>query len=169
MQEVITYAADSKESQLLAIGTKNSEKFLKILNPMSRDFEYLRLTLRSGILKTVSKNIRIWREPLRIFELGNVFEKKSNDLPNIKEMICGAFVGNLQESIWATPRKLDFFDVKGTIQYLFEKFQLPFNLELTTEENFIPGKCFNITSNGIRMGIIGEIDSNLLNKFDIKN
>ena len=169
MQEVITYAADSKESQLLTIGTKNSGKFLKILNPMSRDFEYLRLSLRSGILKTVSKNIRIWREPLRIFELGNIFEKKSNDLPNIKEMICGAFVGNLQENIWTTPRKLDFFDVKGTVQYLFEKFQLHFNLELTIEENFIPGKCFNITSNGIRMGIIGEIDSNLLNKFDIKN
>jgi phenylalanyl-tRNA synthetase beta chain len=84
-------------------------------------------------------------------------------------MICGAFVGNMQENIWATPRKLDFFDVKGTVQYLFEKFQLPFNLELTTEENFIHGKCFNITSNGIRMGIIGEIHSNLLNKFDIKN
>jgi len=169
MQEIISYSADSKESQLLTIESENSQKLVKILNPMSRDFEYLRFSLRSGILKAVSKNIRIWREPLKIFELGSVFEKQNNDLPNIKDVICGAFVGDSQENLWSKSRKLDFFDAKGTIQYLFKKFQLPLSLQLTKEKNFIDGECFNIISNKIQLGKIGKIDSRILRKFDIKN
>lgn len=169
MQEIISYSADSKESQLLTINSENSEKLVRILNPMSRDFEYLRFSLRSGILKAVSKNIRIWRDPLKVFELGSIFEKQNNDLPKIRDVVCAAFVGNFQENIWSKSRKLDFFDAKGTIQYILKKFQLPFTLQLTKEKNFIDGKCFNIISNKIKLGQIGQIDSEVLRKFDIKN
>jgi phenylalanyl-tRNA synthetase beta chain len=54
-------------------------KPIRISNPLSADMEYLRTDLLTGALLTVAKNIRQGVKNLKLFEIGNVFNK-INDL-----------------------------------------------------------------------------------------
>ena len=51
---------------------------IKILNPQSLDMEFLRTSLIPGGLETISRNIKVGEKNLSLFEIGNVFNRKTN-------------------------------------------------------------------------------------------
>ena len=50
---------------------------INVINPQSKDLEYLRTSLIPGALKTVAYNFNAYEKNLRLFEIGNVFNKKN--------------------------------------------------------------------------------------------
>ena len=72
--EVYNYSM--KKGKQEEIGNENWKE-IKILNPTSQEFEYLRSDLIYGFLKNVSLNFKFFKD-LKIFEIGKIFYQKNN-------------------------------------------------------------------------------------------
>ncbi len=76
--ELITYSMISEKTMDLFEQDKN--KAYKISNPLSVDWVYMRPHLILSMLDVVRQNLNT-RPQLRLFELGNVYKYRHNDLP----------------------------------------------------------------------------------------
>lgn len=82
------------------------EDAVTIANPLNEDFIYMKSSLIPSLLKVVSDNKSY--DTLRIFEIANVYIKKSNSLPNEILTLSG---------ILKQPNA-SFYEVKGIIEQL---------------------------------------------------
>lgn len=81
---------------------------LRVDNPVSREFEYLRPSLKIGLTKGLLENKKI-RSDINLFELGKIYRNK--DKKAEEEYFLSGVSSNL-----------NFAHVKGIIQKLFEEF-----------------------------------------------
>jgi len=121
--EVYTYSLIGEKDLL---GGINSQNLLRIDNPVSRDFEYLRPTLKINLLKALSQNKSNF-EKINLFELGKVYLGKNLD--EAKEIYFLSGITNNKS----------FFEVKGLIEKIFKN--------LGINEN--PTKYIEILNEGI--------------------
>lgn len=84
------------------------ESAVKILNPLSQDHVYMRVTLIPSLLEVVRNN---YMENISIFEIANVYIKRNNDLPDEKPHFA---------AILKTPSKNIFFELKGVLELIFD-------------------------------------------------
>ncbi len=83
------------------------EEAVTIANPLSEEFVYMRKTLVPSLLHIISENKK--RDMIRIFEIANVYHKKTHQLPKEVRMLAGV----------VKHTKNSFFLVKGYIEQLF--------------------------------------------------
>ncbi len=81
---------------------------VELSNPLSSDMTHLRTTLIPSLLETFRENKQF--SQLKIFELSNVYHKRSNDLPVETKMLAGII----------KHKKADFYTVKGILEALFQ-------------------------------------------------
>ena len=86
---------------------EEEEKAVKIQNPLTTDFVYMRTTIVPSLLKIINDNKS--RKEIKIFEIANIYLKKSNDLP--QEIITLAGV--------VKKENISFYEIKGIIEQLF--------------------------------------------------
>ncbi|MBI2613387.1 MAG: phenylalanine--tRNA ligase subunit beta [Candidatus Levybacteria bacterium] len=103
--EIYTYSLIS-EKDLIEAGI-NSQNVLRVDNPVSRDFEYLRPTLKTNLLKALSQNKSNF-EKINLFELGKVYNGK-----NLDEAEENYFLSGISNS-------KSYFEVKGMLEKIFE-------------------------------------------------
>lgn len=84
------------------------EDAVEVNNPLTEDMVYMRNSLVPSLLNVVSENKST--ENLMIFEIANVYHKKTNDLPNEILMLSGI----------VKKKNVNFYEVKGTIEQLFQ-------------------------------------------------
>lgn len=82
------------------------EEAVEINNPLNEEFVYMRKTLVPSLLQVVSNNKSV--DEMKIFEIANVYCKKTNDLPDEIMTLAG---------IVKKP-KVNFFEVKGILEQL---------------------------------------------------
>ena len=88
----------------------NGPKLMKLANPMSKEFECLRTTIRSSVLATLARNQRYQLKGFKLFELGKSFLPREDDLPEEKETLCAILSESEDKPYWdSDPEKLDFF------------------------------------------------------------
>ncbi len=169
-QEVLTYSLTSMDMmkrlspQLNLIGTEP----LKVTNPMSRDLEYLRTTLRAGILTILARNQRYQQKSLRLIELGKVFLPRPGDLPQEKEMLCAVLCGLQDEMFWrGRAEPVDFFTAKGVVEMLSSRLGLMVEFLPGDDESLCPGKSAYVVAGKERLGVIGELHPRVTAAFDI--
>ena len=127
MQETISYSPTTLENLSRVDALDNSNPPLRIANPLSREWEYMRTSLRSNVLNTLSYNRRIAQgDGIRIFEVGRVYvpkpEAKERDLPDELEMLVGVVSGPRFTASWAAEEAdMGFFDAKGALEYALGK------------------------------------------------
>lgn len=111
--EVYTYSMVSKE--LFELGFNSGISSAKpgaelypvaIKNPLDEDHVYMRTTLVPSMLVIVEENKN--RDELKLFELANIYIKKTNELPDEIRTLSGVVKGE----------SADFFSVKGIIEQL---------------------------------------------------
>lgn len=137
--EIYTYSLIS-EKDLLENGI-NPENALRIDNPVSIDFEYLRPTLKPNILKAVKQNKSYFKN-INLFELGKVYAGTSIE-KNVEKYYLSGITTNK-----------NFSQVKGILERLAN--------ELGIKENL--GKYVDVEKNGIFF----EIDfSDILEKINL--
>ena len=172
MQEIISYSATNIESESRLFFPENHPSPVFIRNPISNDFNIMRRTLRESILNCVSYNIRSWKDPIAIFELGRIFLETNDDLPKEKIMINGAFAGPRNSIYWEGKlnETFDFFDAKGSVEYLLKKLKIPIKFsKFSDDPTFISGRCAKILSGkklDIEIGVLGQISDEIISKFD---
>lgn len=134
----------------------------EILNPVSLNFRYLRPTLLIGLLKNLSFNQKHFSN-IKIFEIGKIFRKIKNQFTE-KKMI-GALIF-----------PSDFFALKGTVDFIFNRLGIPGvwydSFEATSEDSkqniWHKSKIAEIKLNHQEVGFLGEISPLLLEKYGIK-
>ncbi len=168
MQEVINYSLVSLET-LEKI--ECHERFgvpVRLANPMSREQEFLRTSLRGGMLNMFAANERRQEKGLMLFEIGKVYLPWQNDLPNEPTMLCGICGGPRFEPSWLSDQgQMDFFDAKGILDALFTHLRLEAGYDTVIDDLMIPGKTAEISIEGKPAGLIGELHPKVASRFDI--
>ena len=124
------------------------EEAVEINNPLSEEWVYMRKTLVSSLLKIISENKN--KEIIKIFEIANIYNKRSNNLP-LEQMI---FAGAIKKE------KVNFFEIKGLIEQLTNDLGIK-NLSFKQSEKASNGASIYIETE--YLGEIEILDANLIN------
>jgi phenylalanyl-tRNA synthetase beta chain len=170
-QEILTYSLVSMD-KLQKLSPKLELKIppLKVANPMSREQEYLRTSLRAGLLATLAHNQKFEQAGIRLFEIGRVFLPQGKDLPEEKEILCAVLSGARAELSWRADKEpLDFFDTKGVVENILNQLGLKASFENSDDEDLFPGRGANIIVDDDRIGIVGELHPKVAQAFELSN
>jgi phenylalanyl-tRNA synthetase beta chain len=167
-QEILTYSLVSLE-KLQKLSPKLELKILplKVANPMTREQEYLRTSLRVGLLAALSHNQKFEQAGIRLFEIGKVFLPLGKDLPEEKEMLCAVLSGSRAELSWQADKEpLDFFDAKGVVENLLNQSGLKARFEISDDKGLFPGRGANIIVDDDTVGIVGDLHPKVAQAFE---
>jgi len=137
-------------------------KPIKIKNPLSQEFEYLRNSMLPGLLKAVSYNLNRKINYIKIYEIGScqiLDESKynfSNENRHLSIIWCGDEVKH-----WKHSNYIDIYTIKGDLKLLLEKVGVK-NVVFKYTPNDI---VLELNSNEI--GRIVSINKNILNNYNI--
>ena len=169
MQETISYSLTSSAT-LERTQPSSGVPPLRVANPMSGELEYLRTTLRSGILSTLAANWQQAREGIRLFEMGRVYLPREADLPLEREMLVGVLAGPRSPEGWlGGGERMDFFDAKGVVELLTGRLRLPCTFQSIEDATFLPGRCAAVLAGDAIVGVIGEVHPRTLQQFEIED
>jgi len=177
-QEILTYSLTSLERlQKISPKLKLKVTSLKVANPMTKEQEYLRTTLRPGLLTTLAHNQRIEEKSIRLFEIGKIFLPQGNELPQEKEMLCAVLSGPEAELSWhGNKEQLNFFDAKGVVENLLNQLGLEATnfvalatFEASDDESLLPGRAANIIIGGDKVGIVGNLHPKVAQAFELSD
>lgn len=158
-QEVITYSfVDEVMQDLVA----PDDEFIRIKNPISSELSVMRTTLWCGLLNTALYNTKRQQNRVRLFETGLRFIYKNNELIQQK-MLSGLVLGNVFPEQWAEKnRKIDFFDIKGDLEALFQLTGCQVKYSATKHPALHPGQSAEIlNAKGEKIGFIGMLHPTL--------
>ncbi|WJX51838.1 phenylalanine--tRNA ligase [Trifolium repens] len=166
--EVLTFILCSKKENFSMLNRKDDKSAIIIGNPRSLDFEAVRTTLMSGILKTVAHN-KDHPKPKKIFEVCDIAIFADNDVgaKNLRKLValyCGANAG--------------FEIIHGLVDRVMEKNGVTFvspgdndksgyYIERSDELEFLAGRQARIIYKGTQIGNFGIVHPEVLNNFDI--
>lgn len=192
-QEILTYSLTSL-AKLQDVSPKHELKVmpLKVLNPMSKEQEYLRTSLRPNIFTTLASNQKYEQSGIKLFEVGKVFLaqqrtdvvisalNKNNEnlgsktiqsrreLPHEKEMLCAVISGSRDAFSWQGSKEtLGFFDAKGVVEKVFSHLGLKAVFSLSEEEGLFPGRCADIFIDGDKIGVVGDVHPRVNQYFEL--
>lgn len=153
--EIYTYSL-VPEKQLIDMGI-NPDKVLRVDNPISRDYEYLRPHLLGNLLEALKLNQANF-ENIKLFELGKCYVGKTIDEAKEQYWI---------DSIISGER---FFEAKGDVESLLESLGIEAKFLPFDEPNsfFHPGRSAQIIVDKTVIGNMGELHPAILSRFGIK-
>jgi phenylalanyl-tRNA synthetase beta chain len=164
-QEVISYSLTSRE-KLARISPQ--VKPLRVVNPMSREQEYLRTTLRANLLTILSSNQKHEENGIRLFEIGKIYLPQEKSLPQEREMLAAVLSGPRTELSWFNGEGyLGFFDAKGVVETLLGRLGVEADFRLGGDESLHPGRTAIVTVEGNPVGVIGELHPGIAKSFDL--
>lgn len=144
---------------------------LSILNPLTAESTHLRTSLIPGLMETARYNLSHKNTNLKIFELKKVYLLESGKrLPKEIKWLVGLAMGMVQDIHWASPaREIDFYDLKGCLEDLFEFLQVG-GIQFEKDETvpyLHPGKSSKILLKGETIGVLGEVHPNAMAFYEI--
>ncbi|MEO0086994.1 MAG: phenylalanine--tRNA ligase subunit beta [candidate division WOR-3 bacterium] len=137
---------------------------IKLLNPLNERLAILRNSLLPSLLSVISHNHSFNNKDLRIFEIGKVYKKE-------KYLLAIALTGNnLPINFDTKPKKVDYFDLKGIIEEIFNFLNITeFNYLLKKHAYFSSFPSVAITYKNEEIGYLGKINEDLLVQYEIEN
>jgi phenylalanyl-tRNA synthetase beta chain len=163
MQEVINYPLVTLQDLEQVEQLDRLHLPMAVANPMSASHQYLRPTLHASLMATLAANQGHGVGPFRLFEAGRVFHPREGDLPVEVEMVAGLMAGRRHETSWLSDdSRLDFFDAKGVLDWVFTRLGVDAVYEPGNHPTFYPGRCAVVRSGGaglgtIDLGFVGEV------------
>lgn len=170
LQEVLTYPLTSLDmiENVTPAGQPVIPFPLRVLNPLTREQEYLRTTLRSGLLAILAANEKHEASSIRLFEIGKIYIPRENDLPEEREIMTGVLGGPRWDHSWQQDEgELDFYDVKGIVETLFERLGVEASFTATEDATLRPGRTASICVGDLTIGILGELHTDVAERFEI--
>ena len=169
MQETISYPLLSLEDLERVNQLDEDHPPLGVANPMSAGQEYLRPTLRASLLATLAYNQGHSEGPFRLFETGRVFLPTGDGLPEEREVAAGVLAGHRWEPSWLEDEDdLSFFDAKGIVAAALERLGVVASFEPWEDATFQPGRCARIRLNDQTLGLLGQLDDGVRERFDLR-
>ena len=123
--------------------------------------DVLRIDLLTNLLQIASENSNA-SYPQKTFEMGRVFSKTDD---------AKSETGVLEDehlAIAMIDEKINFTELKQTVDYLFKMLGREYSIENTENSNYITGRCGKVVVDGKTIGMIGEIAPRVLKNWKIK-
>ena len=163
MQEVINYSLIGLSRMKDAgIEVPDSPRPLKVANPMHSDQEYLRLSLRPGLLANAALNEKHQVEGLRLFEIGRIYPPQDADLPAEKQVLAAIFTSGESRAAEG------FLTAKGVLETLLNELGVEARFEAASESGLHPGRVASLHVQNDRLGVLGEVHPNVAEAFDLE-
>ena len=135
---------------------RNSTEVIEVLESKSQEHTILRDSIIPGLLENLSKNVHE-QYPQKLFENGIVFSKGNPITENIHLAAISAH------------KDASFSEIKSILQ---SSLKIGFNIDTETKTSshpiFSEGRTANILVNNKTIGILGEIDSKVIENFKIR-
>ncbi|MEA3306190.1 MAG: phenylalanine--tRNA ligase subunit beta, partial [Elusimicrobiota bacterium] len=97
----------------------NESVCVDIKNPLSLEYQFLRTSLVSGLLKTLKYNLNRQMESISVFEVGNIYSKEEKNHTE-ETHFAGLMHGIANEPFWKSSQEnADFYHLKGVLNYAF--------------------------------------------------
>ena len=162
--EIMNYTFESPKvfDKLNISENDDLRKVITISNPLGEDFSIMRTQTLNGMLTSLSTNFNRRNEEALLYEVGKVYIAKELPLKELPEEKSKLTIGMYGE--------LDFYDIKGTVEVLFEKLGMSDKVEYNLEQGLSwmhPGRCASISCNNKELGYIGELHPNVAKNYDI--
>jgi len=171
LQEVITYPLLDREALAQALSPQELAESppLRVANPMSRELEYLRTTLRPGLLRALARNLRVRPALPGLFEVGRVFLPRPDDLPREVEM-AAAVLGGVRPDRWGRPGEepVDLFDLKGYLEAALVRLGIRARFRPTSHPVFLEGQTAAIVVDEERVGLLGQVHPRVARHFQLE-
>jgi phenylalanyl-tRNA synthetase beta chain len=167
-QEVITYAFidEGIESDL---GTEMNP--IRLANPIASQMNVMRSTLLPGLVCDLAYNRKRQQNRVRLFELGRIFRRGRGTevVPGFDQPwhLAALAWGPLVPEQWGeTTRSVDFFDLKGDLEALFDPLSLAWE-RAQAHPALHPGRAARIRFEGEEIGFIGELHPRWVQKYEL--
>lgn len=170
VQEVLNYSLTNLE--VLGMLSPNLSLIgpnpMKVANPMSREQEYLRTSLRAGLLSVMARNERYEENGIKLFEIGKVFIPREGDLPEEHEMLCAVLSGSQRRLSWRGEEEpIDFFVAKGVTETVLSRLGVGARFEISEDESLLPGRIADIVVENAKLGTVGELHPKVSKAFGL--
>ncbi len=152
--EVNTYHLINKDDS--KIKSKLKDSLVDLENSLSLEYNALRPSLIPSILKVLNSN-KHHIYPQDIFEIAKVFKKQKDDALESYN-ICIALCN----------RQADFTRIKQILDALSTELGLQLSVSNSNHPSFIHGRTAAVKARGKSIGIIGEINPEVLSNFELE-
>jgi|UniRef100_A0ACD5XND2 phenylalanyl-tRNA synthetase beta chain len=165
--EVLTFVLTSYEENFEMLNRKDDgNKAVIIGNPRTSEFEVVRTSLMSCLLKTLKHNIDHPR-PIKIFEVGDVVTLDTS-------CDVGASNNRRLAALYCNSSSSGFEEIMGLVDRIVKivraphiKFGHPYYVETSEPEFFMKRQCKLVNSDGKQVGYLGIVHAEVLRKFGI--
>lgn len=155
-QEIVSNILGSPEEFIEWMGS--DEKLIEIENVMSRSYSVVRNRILPSLLKVEASSSKAFY-PHRIFEVGDVgIYDLTENLGSKTGLNLGALISHPEVS---------FSEIHSYLDLLFYYLGVSYSLEPAEHPIFMPGRCGNIMVEGKSLGLIGEINPYILERWQI--
>ena len=148
--------------------TPAQDEVVKVLNPTSIEQSVLRTSLLPGLLQVIKYNFDHQNPDVSGFEVGRVHFKQGDQYkePSTVGIIM---TGKNRPHHWdQKPQEVDFFDMKGMLEGLFQELRLgSISFKETQQSTFHPGRQAGIYLDSLEIGSLGEIHPAIQRRLDI--
>ena len=146
----------SSKRVLYDMTNRDSKNIISVLDSKSQEHTILRDSILPGLIENLSRNIHE-SYPQKMFETGGIFNL---DNPISEKTNLSAISAH---------KDANFTEIKSVLQTVLK---IGFGIEIQTKtavnSSFEDGHCANIIFNGNTIGIIGEINSKIIDNYKIR-
>lgn len=138
----------------------NQDASLKVSHPMSEDHEYIRSDILSSMVDSLKYNMQRKHTDLKFFEISPV----SLSVEKVATYMSLGLCGNIREQGLISTHKADFYDIKGTVELIFENLGIDakrYRLTRCINPIFHPGRSASIFVGKTLVGSFGELNPKL--------
>ena len=166
-QEILTYTLTNPESLFTKMNVALDDKtnFMKtqiveIANPKVVTMTCLRNWLLPGLMEFLSSNQSV-EFPQKIFELGKVtlLDETRETRTRDEEWLAAT----------TTHANAGFSEIKSTLDAFFRNIGLAWQIQATSHPSFIVGRTGEVLVNGAAVGVLGEINPQVLEAWKLEN
>ena len=163
--EAVTFSfTEAKHCHLFFEGSPK-----QLANPISTALSNMRTSLWPGLCEAAGYNLKRQHATAKLFEVGRKYLQQADGLEQT-EVIAGVAVGEASPRQWGVvSRSIDFYDVKGDLDQLFEKMGLEGRVTYKTHSQLglHSGKTAEISIDGQPLGVIGVLHPNVLKRLGL--
>ncbi len=144
------------------------ENLVKIKNPLSEEWVYMRNYIFPSLVSNAVNNINRNERDVFLFEVAKVFEPSGKELPNEPLKLAVVMTGEVREGLYGR-RKVDFYDIKGAVEELLSFFRLRGEFEREEGRSYLhPGQSAKVRVKGEEVGFLGKLHPDVLERLDAK-
>lgn len=157
-QEVMSYILTNKSNLFEKMNLKEGE-VIELENPASSTWSVFRSWLLPCVMEFLSNNLHV-EYPQRVFEIGDVVlsdqsvETRTRDL---RKMVCAI-----------SDASVSYEEISSILDALFNALGMKYELTPKEHPSFIGGRAASVISQGEKIGFIGEINPQVLERWRIE-